>query len=315
MKNILLSALLFLLLASCKKNSITSPNPPPPNNNTCMLSGESSSLTGQPQTFEYDPKGLLTKVTMAYGLSSLYTPYVQTVTPFRVAGTYSKIGQFTINDLVVFDDSTQSVYDGMPAYAGFGDGGTGADSVIKIINYKDHYFLYGYDAKKRLTSVYINYRYTVNIDTFSNKKIVAGVTDSLVYDDKDNVIKILVINKYATFKYFPQQPSQNYWLFDQALRETFEIVYDEKPCPYTCMLNYYKFIRSDWGDYYTSNWLLIIAALSKNNPVKMHAYGRDLYLNAIDATYEYTYNYNEHGYPTERLSGGNTQETFTYQCK
>lgn len=304
---------ILIVFAGCNKSNHGSNGTNPPNPSPCQLTGDSWSEVGNPQTFTYDNNGLL--IQRQFSMGAYYTDFIQKFTATTSRGTYtirSSGDTMASNVTFAFRDNGNSVYDGMPK----SDGRTNFDipangGAPSVTSNADTAHLYVYDAKKRLISINMPRSFDPN----NHLNQLMSVTDSLIYDDKDNVIQILIINNFAAYVDHPQDPSLNYWAYTPNKRETIDISYDNNPCPYTCMLKYWKFLQGDFGEFTNSDWKRIITGLSTNNAIKIHEYGSDYAGNTVDDTHEYTYNYNEKGFPLTRLVGQYSVETFTYTCK
>lgn len=150
-------------------------------------------------------------------------------------------------------------------------------------------YTFSYDSKGRLTSF---------VDIYAT-------TYTLAYDDSDNVTKM----------------SYNSDAADGAITVT---AYDNKPSPYTSAKKVWKFIQHNFN-WASSDPESMMAAISRNNPLKLTVYGQNKQTNKASVEKEInSYQYADTGYPIQNVVTHVNEDgsaffysryTYTYDCK
>jgi hypothetical protein len=317
----LLAALAVLLTSSCqKKPGDLKPLLSVVNITGCSIASDVDQVLGL-RNFEYDNKGLLTKMT---GPNYYYGPFVRTITSAKAVDAYptQSVGgdgthyNGTINITYNYTGGSGNIYDDNPElmhqlFKSSSDPlGTLSDSLYQ--------FKYD-DAKKHLTSVLIAAPYTGYKD--ANGFSLFRYELNFTYDDNDNVTQIKIVYDLVRKVNVPQS-GESRIDYLQTSDEALNITYDDKPSPYTAISKYWKFIGNDFSGFEAYNldkvrfWAGRCAILSKNNPVKIT--GKLIATNgaaAADVNATLTYQYNEKNFPVTIALNGSGINSFTYNCK
>ena len=308
---------LLIMMFGCGKPSH---NPTPTvvvNTTGCAITSDIDEALGL-RNFEYDDKGLLTKMT---GPNYYYGPFVRTITSARAVDSYPTQSvdgngthhSGTINITYSYSGGSGNIYDGNPQYlhelfASSTNGTTVRDSIYQ--------FLYD-DAKKHLTTVLIVGSGSQDADGF----ILFRYELAFTYDANDNVIQVKIVYDYER-KFSVPQTGESRIDYKQTSDETLNITYDDKPSPYTVIAKYWKFIGEDFSGFGAYNldklrfWAGRSEILSKNNPVKIT--GKLITTNgaaAVDINATLTYQYNEKNFPVSMAINNAGVNAFTYNCK
>ncbi|SEM00319.1 hypothetical protein SAMN05216436_101120 [bacterium A37T11] len=302
---LLISSLLITLYSCGKPGDGDEPDPDVENPTGCALASDVDQSLGL-RNFEYDDKGLLTKMT---GPNYYYGPFVRTIAPDKVIDAYPSssvdgLGHHyygTITITYTYSGGSGNIYDGNPEYINqlFASTISGSSTTTNLM------FQYLYDdPKKHLTSVLIPADgYSKDADGFSFIRYEFSFT----YDAHDNVTQVKIIMDWS--KKITDYPSGESRIdYKQTSDELLNITYDDKPSPYTSISKYWKFIGNDFNGFGAYNldgvrfWAGRCAILSKNNPVKIT--GKLFELNNATAKAELkdintalTYEYNDKNLP------------------
>ena len=286
-----LSAALLINL-SCNKPSQN--NTPVVNITPCVIIG-APSYFGTTQTFKYSDKQQLTSRTYDFGYAG-YGPFTQTVTPVEINSSYTYSGS-VLQERDVFVGGSGSLYDGMPTMMIRFEHQTNSSGQVTHEGGPDTLYSFSYDDKKRLIEVDYFARLVPYNPAYSYQRVYFKTMLKMTYDANDNVTKLQQIDVERFGSYIPTNPSASYFVYEEKMRTDMNIMYDDKPSPYSAMLKYWKFVQNDWGLATNSSWPAIIASLSKNNAVKVTFETRI----SAPSTYSFsnTYNYNAQGFPTD----------------
>ncbi|MDB5283600.1 MAG: hypothetical protein JWO06_2675 [Bacteroidota bacterium] len=316
----LFMGLALIALYGCGKPSNTPPPTPPPVNTTgCAIASDVDEALGV-RNFEYDDKGLLTKMT---GPNYYYGPFVRTITAAKAVDAYPSASvdgngnhyYGNINITYNYSGGSGNIYDGNPEYMHELFTATNPPSSLKT----DSMFQFKYDdAKKHLTSVLISRNgNTPDADGF----IFFRYELNFAYDGNDNVTQVKIVNDFVRKVSVPQS-GESRFDYKQTSDELLTITYDDKPSPYVAISKYWKFIGADFNGFGAYNldklrfWAGRCAILSKNNPVKITGKlittGGVAPVN-INATL--TYQYNDKNLPVSMAINGAGTNAFTYNCK
>lgn len=308
---------LLITLYGCGKPS-NNPIPPVVNPTGCAIASDVDQALGV-RNFEYDDKGLLTKMT---GPNYYYGPFVRTITPAKAVDAYptsSVDGQGNhyngnINITYSYSGGSGNIYDGNPQflhqlfYSSISNSSMKTDSMFQF-NYDD--------AKKHLTTVLApgNGSQDAQGFTFFRTELV------FAYDVNDNVTQVKIVYDYER-KFSVPQTGESRIDYKQISDETLNITYDDKPSPYAAIAKYWKFIGNDFSGSGAYNldklrfWLGRCAILSKNNPIKIT--GKLITVGgqpAATINSTITYQYNEKNLPVSMALDGSGINAFTYNCK
>ncbi|QEC76030.1 hypothetical protein [Mucilaginibacter ginsenosidivorax] len=319
-KSLILYPFIFMLLVAftgCGKPS-NNPIPNVINISACAITSDVDQALGA-RNFEYDDKGLLTKMT---GPNYYYGPFVRTITTSKVIDAYpsaSVDGQGNhfygnINITYSYSGGSGNIYDGNPQFLHQLFYSTISNSLMKT----DSMFQFNYDdAKKHLTTVLApgnGSQDALGFTLFRTELVFA-------YDANDNVSQVKIIYDYSKKTVvYPSGESRTDYI--QKSDETLNITYDDKPSPYTAITKYWKFIGNDFGGYGAYNldklrfWLGRCAILSKNNPIKIT--GKLITVGgqpAATINSTITYQYNDKNFPVSMALDGSGINAFTYNCK
>jgi len=305
----LMAALAALLTTSCqKKPGDLKPLPPIVNITACSMASDVDQVLGL-RNFEYDDKGLLTKMTAP---NYNFGPVVKTITSAKVTDTYSGYsGSNSYNGSIPYSylGGSGNIYDGDPEF----------ESSVS-----DTLYQFKYDAKKRLVSILIPRSANGYLpNTFMT---LFRYELNFTYDPNDNVTQIKIVKDYQEKINVPQS-GESRIDYMQISDEELNITYDDKPSPYTAISKYWKFVGVDFKGSWLYNldkvrfWASFCAILSKNNPTKITGKLTDDLLPAyvistpiiINATL--TYQYNEKNFPVTIALNGSGINSFTYNCK
>jgi hypothetical protein len=292
---LLICSILIALYGCGKPNN--NPTPPPVTPTGCAIASDVDESLGL-RNFEYDNKGLLIKMTAP---NYFYGTFVRTITPANVNDVFTGY-----NASYFYTGGSGDIYDGDPKYI-----------YPKSVNIPLYEF--GYDAKKRLTSVQIPMPANGYLpNTFF---LIYKAELQFTYDANDNVTQVKIVKYYSQEIKVPQTGESRIDLM-QITDDELNITYDNKPSPYTAISKYWKSMGPYFLNFkiYSLNlvrfWANACAVLSKNNPVKMTGklISNDaLPPNTVNATL--TYQYNEKGYPVAIALNGAGINAFTYSCK
>jgi hypothetical protein len=314
----LLTCTLLSVFYGCGKPN-DNPIPPVVNISPCTIASDVDQALGL-RNFEYDDKGLLTKMT---GPNYYYGPFVRTIAPAKAIDAYptaSVDGQGnhtygTINIAYTYSGGSGNIYDGNPQFLHQVFTSSTSGTSLKT----DSMYQFNYDdAKKHLTTVlipsnggtpdaegYIFFRYELNF----------------VYDANDNVTQVKIIYDFVRKVSVPQS-GESRFDYKQTSDELLTIAYDDKPSPYSAIAKYWKFIGNDFSGFGAYNldklrfWIGRCAILSKNNPVKIT--GKLITVGgqpAATINSTITYQYNEKNFPITAALDGSGINSFTYNCK
>jgi hypothetical protein len=305
-------------LYSCGGKPGNNPIPPVVNVAGCAILSDIDQALGI-RNFEYDDKGLLTKMT---GPNYYYGPFVRTITPAKVVDAYPSSSvdgngnhyYGNINITYTYSGGSGNIYDGNPKFLHHLFTATNPPNSIR----KDSIYQFLYDdAKKHLTTVLITGSGSQDADGF----ILFRYELAFVYDANDNVTQAKVI--YDWSKKTTVYPSgESHIDYKQTSDEFLKITYDNKPSPYAAIAKYWKFIGEDFSGFGAYNldglrfWAGRCAILSKNNPTKITGKLRNINSPTsadVDATL--TYQYNEKDFPVSVAINGTGTNAFTYKCK
>ncbi|SEM49694.1 hypothetical protein SAMN05216436_10511 [bacterium A37T11] len=292
---------LFITFYGCGKPS-DNPMPDVDNPSGCAIASDVDQTVGL-RNFEYNDKGLLTKMTAP---NYYYGTYVRTITPSKVTETFPGYDTY-----YTYSGGSGNIYDGDP-------------KVLHQMLLRDTaLYQYFYDDKKRLSYIYIP---TIANGYLPNSFMIVYRTElKFTYDANDNVTQIRLVKDY--WEKVVVYPSNEFrYDYLQIGDQYLDITYDDKPSPYTAISKYWAFIGSDFLHYkiYSLNmvrfWANVCSILSKNNPQKITGKLRyDTYdpvqapLNTINASF--TYKYNANNLPVSMALDGQEINSFTYNCK
>ncbi|MDP9078666.1 MAG: hypothetical protein M3O71_14640 [Bacteroidota bacterium] len=314
----LLAGSVLINLYGCGKPN-NNPTPPVVNVSACTITSDVDQALGL-RNFEYDDKGLLTKMT---GPNYYYGPFVRTITPAKAIDAYptaSVDGQGnhyygTINIAYTYSGGSGNIYDGNPQFMHQLFTGSNSGTSIKT----DSLYQFNYDdAKKHLTTVLIaGNAGSPDADgyTFFRNELV------FTYDANDNVSQVKIFYDFERKVSVPQSGISRID-YKQTSDETLNITYDNKPSPYSAIAKYWKFIGNDFSGFGAYNldklrfWIGRCAILSKNNPVKIT--GKLITVGgqpAATINSTITYQYNEKNFPVSAALDGSGINSFTYNCK
>jgi hypothetical protein len=301
---------LLITLYGCGKPS-NNPTSPVVNITACTIASDVDQVLGL-RNFEYDDKGLLTKVTAP---NYYYGPVVKTITSAKVTDTFSGYsGSNSYNGSIYYSylGGSGNIYDGNPEFV-YSSLDSGA------------LYQFKYDAKKRLTSVLIPT--TANGYLPNTFFTIFRFELNFTYDANDNVTQIKIVKDYQEKINVPQS-GETRIDYLQTSDEELNITYDDKPSPYTAISKYWKFVGVDFRGFWLYNldrvrfWANCCAILSKNNPKKITGkLTNDIVppadviktLTIINSTL--TYQYNEKNFPVTVALDGAGINSFTYNCK
>ncbi|GAA3983038.1 hypothetical protein [Mucilaginibacter dorajii] len=310
---------LLITLYGCGKPS-DNPTPPVVNISACTIASDVDQALGL-RNFEYDDKGLLTKMT---GLNYYYGPFVRTITSAKAVDAYPTssvdgLGNHyngTINITYNYTGGSGNIYDGNPEF--MHQIFKGSNQPSAIISDSLYQFKYD-DAKKHLTSVLIAVPFGGYKD--ANGFALFRYELNFTYDANDNVTQIKIVSDLVRKVNVPQS-GESRIDYLQTSDELLNITYDNKPSPYTAIFKYWKFIGNDFSGFGAYNldkvrfWAGRCAILSKNNPVKIT--GKLITTNgaaAADINSTLTYQYNDKDFPITVALDGSGINSFTYNCK
>ncbi|MCR8557850.1 hypothetical protein KXD93_09370 [Mucilaginibacter sp. BJC16-A38] len=313
----LVTGSVLINLYGCGKPS-NNPTPPVVNVSACTIASDVDQALGL-RNFEYDDKGLLTKMT---GPNYYYGPFVRTIIPAKAIDAYpteSVDGQGnhyygTINIAYTYSGGSGNIYDGNPQFMHQLFTGSNSGTSIKT----DSLYQFNYDdAKKHLTSVLIATNGSKGADGFTLFRYELNFT----YDANDNVTQVKILYDYER-KFYAPQTGETRIDYQQTSDELLNITYDDKPSPYTAISKYWKFIGEDFSGFIAYNldklrfWIGRCAILSKNNPVKIT--GKLITVGgqpAATINSTITYQYNEKNFPVSAALDGSGINSFAYNCK
>jgi hypothetical protein len=286
-----------ILLHGCSGDDEDSPTPA--NTAPCVITS-APSYFGTAQTFKYNTSTELTAREYEFGYPG-YSTFKQTVDREKTHFAYTHSGNL-VEVTNYFQGGTGNLYDGQPEVMVKAEHQEYADGRPDY-NSSDTLLSFGYDDKKRLTSVtYIHDLIGGSVHYIYSRQLYNTVL-KLTYDDNDNVTGLKQIWVFRDGVYNVNTPSASYFFYEESLQTEIAVTYDNKPSPYSALLKYWKFVQEDWGYVINTNWQAIITAISKNNPVSIRF---SVYQgNKLDTGNTPTYEYNEQGFPT----GG-----YTYDC-
>lgn len=312
-----LTCTLLSVFFGCGKPS-DNPTPPVVNISPCTITSDVDQALGL-RNFEYDDKGLLTKMT---GPNYYYGPFVRTITSSKAIDAYpsaSVDGQGNhfygnINITYTYSGGSGNIYDGNPQFMHYLFTATNPPSSMRTDSM--YQFLYD-DAKKHLTTVLMPGTGSQDTDGFIYFRSELNFT----YDANDNVTQAKIIYDYERKVSVPQQ-GESRFDYKQVSDELLTITYDDKPSPYAAISKYWKFIGQDFSGFGAYNldklrfWIGRCAILSKNNPVKIT--GKLITIGgqpAATINSTITYQYNEKNFPVSAALDGSGINSFTYNCK
>ncbi|MFT3933110.1 MAG: hypothetical protein QM726_05780 [Chitinophagaceae bacterium] len=253
------SIITLLSICSCGKNPTTPPTPT--TTNKCLLISET--VNGGPGygaswVYQYDADGHLLKGT---------NPPVNGQTPDGLMAINNNAIGISFSAATYGSGTGKMIWSYF--YAGDLKGGSPTSGYQDFTNADgksyprwDQY-IFGYDAKKRITEVAIN----------------AG-TINISYDDNDNVVKMTFITNNGPRVISPIVTIEGY---------------DNKPNPHVADPNIWKFTQQMFSWSYFTEYR-VISALSKNNPGKITTdYPEDATSKTVD---DIIYQYNDKNMPT-----------------
>jgi hypothetical protein len=295
---------LFLFAAlvihlSCSKPSQN--NTPTANVTPCLITG-APSYFGTMQTFKYNDKQQLTSRTYDFGYPG-YGPFTQTVAPVEINSSYTQRGA-SVQERDVFLGGTGNLYDGMPKMMIRFERQTNSSGQVTYNGGPDTLYGFTYDDKKRLIQVDYFARLLPYSPSYSYQRVYFKTMLKMTYDANDNVTKLQQIDVERYGSYNTISPLESYFAYDEKMRTDMNIIYDDKPSPYSAVLKYWKFVQNDWGLATNSSWPAIIASLSKHNALKVTFQTR--IGGPSNYTFSNSYNYNAQGFPTDG---------YTYNCQ
>jgi hypothetical protein len=285
----------LIILYGCGKPS-DNPTPPIVSPTGCVLASDVDETLGL-RNFEYDDKGLLTKVTAP---NYFYGTWVRTITPIKVNDVFT--GYNAVYD---YSGGSGNIYDGDPEF-------------IHELSVADSLSQFKYDAKKRLVSILVptpaNGYYKDTFFTIFRYEL------NFTYDDNDNVTQVKIVKDYQEKINVPGS-GESRIDYMQITDEELSITYDDKPSPYIAISKYWKFIGGDFLHFkiYSLNmlrfWAYYSGVLSKNNPVTMT--GKLITSSPVPGNVSgtLTYQYNEKRLPVNQALNGSSINSFTYSCK
>lgn len=314
----LLICSLLITLYGCGGKPGNNPTPPVVNVAGCVILSDIDQALGI-RNFEYDDKGLLTKMT---GPNYYYGPFVRTITSAKVVDAYPSSSvdgngnhyYGNINIRYTYSGGSGNIYDGDPQY--LHELFTATNPPNSFVRDSLFQFLHD-DAKKHLTTVLVGGSGSQDADGFTlfrNELVFA-------YDANDNVTQVKIM--YDWSKKTVVYPSGESRIdYKQTSDETLTITYDDKPSPYAAIAKYWKYIGEDFNGFAAYNldkirfWAGRCAILSKNNPTKITGKLRNIYLQTpVDVNATFTYQYNEKNFPVNVAINGSGINAFTYECK
>jgi hypothetical protein len=264
---------------ACKKGGSSGPSPNP-NNMDCTLTGESTTLSGNEASwqYQYDSKGNVSKIIKLnrYGQQES----VMEVFADRVVRTDA-------SGAIVKTAYNANIFEALPAQAQVSITLPGG---VEQPNYYTYSF--AYDSKKRLIKIAEK---TASVPNDKEWDL------TISYNDNNNVTEL----RYAWTTH-PNEPAT----------AIVAVAYDDKPTPYTAV-KYYKFLMNNyaWDNYDPEP---VFTALSSNNPLDytLNA-GTPL---VFKRTMTYTYNEHgfptERSNTNKNANGEYTfKQAFTYTCK
>jgi len=270
----------ILIVSSCSKSGSGSPGPAPAKG-TCSLVQEVSTdpRDSYHTEFEYNSDGELTDVKRFFRNSTALDWSIKAENSTSVFyNSYNR-------------SSYIGKYNGLIRH-------NPASSVRSLIDHQGNQldrieaFSYLYDYKGRLVRV----QQSTPIYSDDNEYSL-----EISYDDNDNVTKL-------------------YYYFSTGPRDQTSVVlvsgYDKNPSPYSGIKGWpFIMFQSGWNSW---NSLLVVASLSKNNPLQVDINPSAGYFSTHQTL---SYTYNDNGYPTERklhTKGGSVDEiylcNFNYKC-
>jgi hypothetical protein len=290
----LLIAAGLVALSACKKHK--SDNTQTDSEYPCVVIN-CPSYFGSTQTFTYDSKQQMTKRSYSFN-SPGYSDFTQTINANQTFYSYTQSGNLEEEtDLFV-----GGLYTGTPTMKVRTEHQKYANGNPDYYSQPDSIF-FGYDAKGRLAFVSKPYRlHSDNVLDYYTRHIVYTDLD-IVYDDNDNAIALKQWEVYQYGTYVVQAPSESTLILDSTLQTSIKMTYDSKSSPFIASLKYWKFVQDDWGLAINTNWMAIITALSKSNPLTVTY---DVQSGSPSTTkYTMSYNYTSHGMPAD---------SYTYNC-
>ncbi|MFT4154462.1 hypothetical protein [Parafilimonas sp.] len=294
---ILLAACSVTLLSSCNKDQDTDTTDT--DQYPCVVTS-CPSYFGTTQTFEYNDKKQMTARSYDFNYPG-YSTFEQTVSAVKTVYGYTYQGA-SLEESYIFRGGTGNLYDGLPAVATQVTRQKNADGTENSYSL-DSFYLFFYDAKKRLEVVNHPSGFKSDNVTDYYTRHLRNTYLRITYDDNDNATELKQWWVYQYGTYNVNLPSENAMLFDSLLNFDIKITYDDKPSPFAASLKYWKFVQNDWGLAINSNWQAIITALSPHNPLTITYSMKQG--NATSEHYSMTYNYNDHGLPAD---------SYTYDC-
>jgi hypothetical protein len=313
----LFMGLLLIALYGCRKPS-NIPNPIVVNPTGCDIASDIDQALGV-RNFEYDDKGLLTKMT---GPNYYYGPFVRTITSAKAVDAYPTASvdgngnhyYGNINITYSYSGGSGNIYDGNPGF--MHELFTATNPPNSFRRDSLYQFLYD-DAKKHLTTVLLAGSGSTDADNF----ILFRYELNFVYDANDNVTQAKIIYDWSK-KTTVYPGGESRIDYKQTSDELLTITYDDKPSPYTAISKYWKFIGEDFSGFGAYNldkvrfWAGRCAILSKNNPVKITGKLRQVAGGApADVNAILTYQYNDKNLPVSMAINGSGVNAFTYNCK
>lgn len=312
-----LASLSLLAIYGCGKND-DKPKPDPVSSAGCAIASDKDQVLGV-RNFEYDDKGLLVKMTAP---NFYYGTFVRTIDPGKAVDSYPSASvdgngnhyYGTIEITYKYSGGSGNIYDGNPEFLHDLFVATNPPNSYK----RDSLYTFKYDdAKKHLTTVFLPGNGSVDADGF----LLFRTELVFAYDNNDNVSQAKIVYDFMrkTVVYPGGEGRIDYL---QKTDETLNVVYDDKPSPYTAISKYWKFIGEDFSGFSSYNldklqfWIGRCAVMSKNNPVKITGKLRNAFgspLTDINATL--TYQYNEKNFPVNMAINGSETNAFTYKCK
>lgn len=307
---------LLITLSGCGKPG-NNPMPPVVNVAGCAILSDIDEALGI-RNFEYDDKGLLTKMT---GPNYYYGPFVRTITPAKVTDAYPTSSvdgngnhfYGTIKIDYTYSGGSGNIYDGNPQYLHDLFTATNPPSSLR----RDSLYQFVYDdAKKHLTTVLITGNGSEDADGFVNFR------DELafVYDANENVTQVKIIYDWSK-KTVVYPSGESHIDYKQISDELLKITYDDKQSPYAAIAKYWKFIGEDFSGFGAYNldkvrfWAGRCAILSKNNPVTITGNLKTTTSQTpADVNAKLTYQYNEKDFPVSVAINGTGINSFTYKC-
>ncbi|MEO3406132.1 hypothetical protein AAFN85_19625 [Mucilaginibacter sp. CAU 1740] len=314
----LLICSLLIGLYGCGGKPGNNPTPPVVNVAACVITSDIEEALGL-RNFEYDDKGLLTKMT---GPNYFYGPFVRTITAAKVTDAYPTASvdgngthhYGTINIDYTYSGGSGNIYDGNPKF--LHDLFTATNPPQSMRKDSVYQFLYD-DVKKHLTTVLIKGDGSEDADGF----VLFRYELAFIYDANDNVTQAKIINDWSK-KTINIPTGESHIDYKQTSDESITITYDNKQSPYAAIAKYWKFIGEDFNGFGAYNldklrfWAGRCAILSKNNPIKITGKLRNPNSpTATDVNATLTYQYNEKDFPVSLAINGTAINTFTYKCK